>query len=47
MWSNIWGTLEKVLRQENRTLKAAGDHRLARSLYDWPQNPISIGAERP
>jgi hypothetical protein len=42
----FWGTLseavDQVRRREHRTLKAAGDDRLAGTCYDWLRNPAKM-----
>jgi len=34
--------VDQVRRKENKTLKAAGDDRLAGTRYDWLRNPTSM-----
>ena len=34
--------MDKVRRKENKTLRAAGDDRLAGTRYDWLRNPAAM-----
>lgn len=38
-------SLDQVRRKENKTLRAAGDDRLAGTRYDWLRNPVSMDAK--
>src|SRR5207245_11051637 len=39
---HLGDAVDKVRRKENKTLKAAGDDRLAGTRYDWLRNPTSM-----
>jgi transposase len=39
---HLGNAVDKVRRKENKTLKAAGDDRLAETRYDWLRNPTSM-----
>ena len=39
---HLGDAVDKVRRKENKTLKAAGDDRLAGTRYDWLRNPASM-----
>jgi len=39
---HLGDAVDKVRRKENKTLKAAGDDRLAGTRYDWLKNPASM-----
>lgn len=38
-------SVDQVRRKENKTLRAAGDDRLAGTRYDWLKNPVSMEAK--
>ena len=39
---HLGDAVDKVRRQENRTLRAAGDDRLTGTRYDWLRNPAAM-----
>src|SRR4249920_2905274 len=39
---HLGDAVDKVRRKENKTLRAAGDDRLAGTRYDWLRNPASM-----
>ena len=39
---HLGDVVDRVRRKENKTLKAAGDDRLAGTRYDWLRNPASM-----
>ena len=39
---HLGDAVDKVRRQENRTLRAAGDDRLTGTRYDWLRNPTAM-----
>jgi transposase len=44
--SHLGGAVDQVRRKENKTLKAAGDDRLAGTRYDWLKNPAAMGPKK-
>jgi transposase len=39
---HLGDAVDRVRRKENKTLKAAGDNRLAGTRYDWLRNPAAM-----